>query len=83
MAEKKFIITESEKQQIWNWIVERRSLKVNRLLGSLPELEEEKRKGGKIEQELRLVYEFLKEEHPEIFENVSKYLLLNLKSEEK
>lgn len=42
MAEKRFIITESEKQQIWNWIVERQSMKINYLLDSLPELEEKK-----------------------------------------
>lgn len=42
MAEKKYIITESEKQQIWNWIIERQSLKINKLLDSLPELEEKK-----------------------------------------
>jgi hypothetical protein len=43
--EKRYIITESEKQQIWNWIVERQSMKVNKLLDSLPEFKEEKKDG--------------------------------------
>lgn len=43
--DKKFIITESEKQQIWNWIIERQSMKVNQLLDNLPELEEDKKDG--------------------------------------
>jgi hypothetical protein len=75
--EKKFVITEVEKQQIWNLIIQRQSMMVNRLLDDLPEYKEEEKEIGKIEQELRLVYEFLGG-YPEILENVAKYILLNL-----
>jgi hypothetical protein len=37
ITEKKFIITEIEKQQIWNLIVERKAGMVNKLLDNLPQ----------------------------------------------
>jgi hypothetical protein len=74
MAEKKFIIT-SEQKELLLWNIDHHSLMDAKwIIRRLPEF-------TKDDQELRLVYEFLKD-YPEILENVAKYLLLNLKSED-